>query len=160
MSDLYKESGVKTLSEDNSMKGLLHWVNKTFQFREGIGKNLLPIGFFANVIDLGNGLGLAVSTDGVGTKTLLAEMVGKYDTVGIDCIAMNVNDLICVGAEPISFVDYIAVGNFKKEVIEQLARGLYEGCKQANVNIPGGEIAQVKELLHPGETAFDIVGTA
>ncbi len=160
MTDLYKEAGVKTLSEDDSMNGLLHWVNKTFDLRKDVGKNLMPIGFFANVVKINNDIGIAVSTDGVGTKLLLAAIADKYDTIGIDCIAMNVNDLICVGAEPISFVDYIAVGDFDKARISEIAKGLYEGCRQAKVNIPGGEIAQVKELLHSGESAFDIVGTA
>jgi len=158
--DFYSQSGVNTKKEESAMKGLLRWINPTFKNRESIGKNLLPIGFFANVLDLGNGMGLAISTDGVGTKILLAEMAQKYDTIGIDCIAMNVNDLLCVGAEPISFVDYIAVGKVQPAQIEEIAKGLYEGALQAKVNIPGGELAQVKDIMHGGENSFDIVGTA
>jgi phosphoribosylformylglycinamidine cyclo-ligase len=160
MNDFYKEHGVDSGQEEQAMKKLLHWINPTFAFRKNIGKNLLPIGFFANIIDIGNGLGLALSMDGVGTKILIAEKLQKYDTLGIDCIAMNVNDLLCVGAEPLSFMDYIAVGKIQEYQIEQLAKGFYEGAKQAEVNIPGGELAQVKELLHPGETSIDLVGTA
>src|SRR5438445_12619221 len=74
----------------------------------GIGSVKLDIGYYANVIDLGGGQGLAITTDGVGTKVLVAQMMQRYDTVGIDCVAMNVNDLLCVGARPLSLVDYIA----------------------------------------------------
>ncbi len=94
MNDFYKEHGVDSGQEEQAMKKLLHWINPTFAFRKNIGKNLLPIGFFANIIDIGNGLGLALSMDGVGTKILIAEKLQKYDTLGIDCIAMNVNDLL------------------------------------------------------------------
>ena len=68
----------------------------------------MDIGYFANVIDIG-GIGLAICTDGVGSKSIIAQMMNRYDTIGIDCVAMNVNDVICVGARPISMVDYIAV---------------------------------------------------
>jgi phosphoribosylformylglycinamidine cyclo-ligase len=162
MKDLYEKAGVQTLADRTSMQGLLHWVNQTFTFRpnDETGNVLLPIGFFANVIHLNHDIGLAVSTDGVGTKSLIAEQLEKYDTIGIDCVAMNVNDLICVGAEPISFLDYIAVADYDSVMIEQIAIGLYQGCKKANVTIPGGEIAQVRDLLHPKKNAFDLVGTA
>jgi phosphoribosylformylglycinamidine cyclo-ligase len=158
--DFYKHSGVDTKQEESAMTRLLKWINPTFENRKCIGKNLMPIGFFANVLDLGNQLGLAISTDGVGTKILVAEMAKRYDTIGIDCIAMNVNDLLCVGAEPISFVDYIAVGEIRPEQIEQIAKGLYLGALEAGVNIPGGELAQVKEIIHHSPESFDIVGTA
>jgi phosphoribosylformylglycinamidine cyclo-ligase len=158
----YSGSGVDPQQEEASMKGLLKWIGKTFELREGVGRPKLPIGYFANVVDLGGGMGLAISADGVGTKLIVAEMLGKYDTVGIDCIAMNVNDLLCVGAEPISMVDYVAVQEAKPDLLEQLAKGLYEGARQANISIPGGEIAQVKELIK-GERegyGFDIAGMA
>jgi phosphoribosylformylglycinamidine cyclo-ligase len=158
--DFYKHSGVDTSKEESAMTKLLKWINPTFQNRKQLGRNILPIGFFANVLDLGNGLGLAISTDGVGTKILVAEMAEKYDTIGIDCIAMNVNDLLCVGAEPISFVDYIAVGSIQPNQIEEIAKGLYQGAMEAGVNIPGGELAQVKEIIHNSPNSFDIVGTA
>lgn len=160
INDFYSHSGVDTNLEEKAMEKLLNWINPTFKNRKKLGKNLLPIGFFANVLDIGNNTGLAISTDGVGTKTLIAEMTNQYDSIGIDCIAMNVNDLLCVGAEPISFVDYIAVGSIKALQIEQLAKGLYEGALEANINIPGGELAQVKEIIHNSENSFDIIGTA
>ncbi len=160
MSDQYKSYGVDSHQEDVAMGKLLDWINPTFAFRPKIGKNILPVGFFANIIDIGNGKGIALSMDGVGTKILVAEKLGKYETIGIDCVAMNVNDLLCVGAEPVSFMDYIGVANINEHQIEALAKGLHEGAKQAKVNIPGGELAQVRELLHSGDHSIDIIGTA
>src|SRR5918998_1186813 len=85
---------------------------------------------------------------------------GRYDTVGIDCIAMNVNDVICVGAEPIAVLDYIAVEDADPEQLRQIAVGLKEGAEQAQVEIPGGELAQLPELIrgHPSPHGFDLVG--
>ena len=159
--DVYSEAGVDSAAEERGMASLLRYVNQTFALRPGIGKPLLPIGFFANVLDLGRGQGLAISTDGVGTKLLIAQLLGRYDTVGIDCIAMNVNDILCVGAEPISIVDYVAVQVLKPEMLAELARGLYEGARQARVAIPGGEIAQVRELIkgEDDDNGFDLVAT-
>ena len=89
----YAQAGVDIFKEGRALKGLLSWVNKTFEFRKDIGLPSSGIGYFANVINLGHNIGLAIATDGVGTKILVAQMVEKYDTIGIDCIAMNVNDL-------------------------------------------------------------------
>jgi len=139
--DVYSEAGVDSAAEERGMASLLRYVNQTFALRPGVGRPLLPIGYFANVLDLGRGQGLAISTDGVGTKLLVAQLLGKFDTVGIDCVAMNVNDILCVGAEPISVVDYVAVQELKPELLSELAKGLYEGAHQARVAIPGGEIA-------------------
>ena len=83
-------------------------------------------------------------------------MIKKYDTIGIDCVAMNVNDLICVGARPLSLVDYIAVGSADAEMLGALAIGLAEGARQARISISGGEIAQLKDVV----TGFDLAGTA
>ena len=105
-----------------------------------IGKVQLPIGYFANVIDIGGGVGLAICTDGVGSKAIVAEMMGKYDTIGIDCVAMNVNDLLCVGARPLSMVDYIATDKADAAVLDGIAIGLAEGARQSSVSISGGEI--------------------
>ncbi len=113
-------------------------------------RSVLRSGHYAAVIEL-NGIGLALSTDGVGSKVIVAEQLGRYDTVGIDCVAMNVNDLVCVGAEPIALLDYIAVEDADPEVLRQIAVGLKEGAEQAGVEIPGGELAQLPELIrgHP-----------
>jgi phosphoribosylformylglycinamidine cyclo-ligase len=112
------------------------------------------------VIKLDERTGIALSTDGVGTKLLVAEQLGRFDTVGIDCIAMNVNDVICVGAEPIAVLDYIAVEKADPDVLRQIALGLKAGAEAARVEIPGGELAQLPELIkgHPSPYGFDLVG--
>src|SRR3954470_8991812 len=101
----YESAGVAPA--EGLLGGLLAWVNRTAALRPGIGRPLLPNGYFANVIQLSDELGLAISTDSAGSKVLIAELLGRYDTIGIDCVAMNVNDLLCVGAEPVALVDYL-----------------------------------------------------
>jgi phosphoribosylformylglycinamidine cyclo-ligase len=154
----YQSAGVDSGQKDQAMQRLGRWVEKSFELRPSEVK--LPLGYFANVIDVG-GIGIAVSTDGVGTKILIAEMLDKYDTVGIDCIAMNVNDVLCVGAEPLAILDYIAVQIPNPILLENLAKGLYRGAEMARVTIPGGEIAQIKEMIQGQREgyAFDLVAT-
>ena len=159
----YSGVGVNVDREEIALSGLHRWLDKTLHFRDGLtGAPAMGIGFFANILDLGNGLGLAISTDGVGTKILVARMMNKYDTVGIDCIAMNVNDIICVGAEPIALVDYLGIQEANAELVEQIAKGLHDGAKTARISIPGGELAQIPEMLADEfqGVAFDLVGTA
>jgi phosphoribosylformylglycinamidine cyclo-ligase len=105
----------------------------------------LPSGHYANVLRLDDSRGLALSSDGVGSKVIVAEQLGRFDTIGIDCIAMNVNDVICVGAEPIAVLDYIAVEEADPGVLEQVGRGLRRGAEEAGVEIPGGELAVLPE---------------
>lgn len=160
----YGDSGVDTDEAGRALKGLAACVTETHRFRDqaGVGRPVRGLGYYANVLDMGGGQGLAVASDGVGTKLIVAEKVGRYDSVGIDCIAMNVNDLICVGAEPIALLDYIAVGKADEGVLAQVGQGLLEGARQCEITIPGGELAQVKEMLNgDGVTeGFDLVGTA
>jgi phosphoribosylformylglycinamidine cyclo-ligase len=120
----------------------------------------LASGHYANVLRLDDERGLALSCDGVGTKVIVAERLGRLDTVGIDCIAMNVNDVICVGAEPIAVLDYIAVEEADPAALEQIARGLRSGAEEAGVEIPGGELAVLPELIrgHPSPHGFDLLG--
>jgi len=161
-SPTYAEAGVDIDRCGRALRKMLGWVGRTAEFRPALGRSVLPIGHFANVLDIGHGMGLAVSTDGVGTKILIAEMLDKYDTVGIDCIAMNVNDLICVGAEPICMLDCLSVEEADEFLLEEIGKGLYEGARQARISIPGGEIAQIRDMLRgvrPGRS-FDLVGTA
>ena len=155
----YKDAGVDTEQQDRIMPNLTYWVQRTFAFRPNSVK--LPLGYFANVIDVGNGLGIAVSTDGVGTKIIIAEMMNKYDTIGIDCVAMNVNDVLCVGATPLALLDYVAVEAPHDDLMGPLVEGLYKGAELAKVTIPGGEIAQVREMVHGAREGygFDLVGT-
>lgn len=141
---------------------MLDVLRGTFGNRRGIGEPLLDFGYYANVLRITDTLGLAISTDGVGTKLLVAEMMGKYDTIGIDCIAMNANDIVCVGAEPIAMVDYVAVARLDEQVLREIAVGLEEGARQAGITIPGGELAQVPEMLRGpegGDGGLDLVGT-
>ena len=88
----------------------------------------------------------------------MAEQAGRYDTVGIDCVAMNVNDIVCVGAEPIALLDYLAVEQADPEVMRQIAVGLKRGAELAGVEIPGGEVAVLPELIrgHPSPHGFDL----
>ncbi len=161
MKSNYEKAGVKHLGKAKPADSLVGWLRKTFDFRKDkLGEVQLDFGQYANILKISEDLGIVVKTDGVGTKVLIAQMMNKYDTVGIDCVAMNVNDMICIGAEPLSMLDYIAVEDAKPELFEQLSKGLYEGAKQANITIPGGEVAQVRDLIKgikPGY-AFDLVG--
>lgn len=111
-------------------------------------------GHYAAVIKLDEVTGIALSTDGVGTKLLVAEQLGRFDTVGIDCIAMNVNDIICVGAEPLAMLDYLAVEHADPDQCEQIGIGLARGAELAGIEIPGGELAQIGDLVK----GFDIAG--
>ena len=154
----YESAGVEASHEEVNLEGLGKWISATFDLNPC--RPLLPLGYFANVLPLTPELGLAFSTDGVGTKLLIAEMLEKYDTVGIDCVAMNVNDVLCVGARPISMVDCIAIDKADPRVLGELAKGLYEGARLARINIPGGEVAQIREMIKGvgRGPAFDLVG--
>jgi phosphoribosylformylglycinamidine cyclo-ligase len=156
----YAGAGVDTGAATSALDGLLASIRRTFAAQPEIGRPLLPIGYFANVLDLGAGQGLAISTDGVGTKALVAQMLGKYDTIGIDCVAMNVNDVICVGAEPIAMTDYLAVEAPDAGMFAEIGKGLLAGALQAGVSIPGGELAQIREMIRGVDgRGFDLVGT-
>jgi phosphoribosylformylglycinamidine cyclo-ligase len=156
----YDAVGVNSFGEEAGLKQLSKWINQTFHFSRA--KPLLPLGYFANVLQLSADTGLAISTDGVGTKLLIAQAMRKYDTIGIDCIAMNVNDVLCVGAVPLAMVDYIAVSEMNPDVLGEIAKGLHAGAQLAGISIPGGEIAQIRELLRESADdtyPFDLVGT-
>ncbi len=102
--------------------------------------------------------GIAFGTDGVGTKMVVAEELGRFETIGIDLIAMNVNDLICVGAEPIALVDFILCREATPEICGQIGEGLRAGAEQAGIEIPGGEIAQVGDVVHGWELGGSAIG--
>jgi phosphoribosylformylglycinamidine cyclo-ligase len=158
----YTTAGVDTGKEESGLKALVQHLRATLATRPaGLGHVELPFGFFANVIDVG-GTGVAISTDGVGSKLLVAQLMERYDTIGIDCVAMNVNDILCVGAEPLTMVDYIAVEQANPQLLTELAKGLKKGAMTAGITIPGGEIAQVRDIIkgvRPGY-GFDLAGTA
>jgi phosphoribosylformylglycinamidine cyclo-ligase len=145
----YSESGVDIKKEEKAIKELINQVTST---RKGIGKPLG--GHYAGMIDFGE-QALVLCTDGVGSKVLIAKEINKYDTIGIDCIAMNVNDAICVGAEPLAFVDYLAIDNPNPKLTREIGKGLEVGAKQSNISIIGGETASLPELIN----GFDLAGT-
>src|SRR6266550_478362 len=101
---------------------------------------------------------LVSSTDGVGTKSLIARLAGRRDTIGIDCVAMSVDDIAPLGAEPLFFLDYISVGKLVPEEVDDLVGGVAEGCRQARCALLGGEMSEHPGVMEPGE--FDLVGFA
>src|ERR671932_1429885 len=154
----YAAAGVDTSRADSAVAALVGVLRSIDTGKPS--RAVLGSGHYANVLRIDDRTGIALSTDGVGSKIILAEELGRFDTVGIDCIAMNVNDVICVGAEPIAVLDYIAVEDADPEQLRQIAVGLKEGAEQAGVEIPGGELAQLPELIrgHPSPHGFDLVG--
>ena len=155
----YASAGVDTSRADRAVAGLVEVLSAIDPGRPK--RAALGSGHYANVLALDERTGIALSTDGVGSKVIVAEQVGRFDTVGIDCIAMNVNDVVCVGAEPIAVLDYIAVEEADPDVLRQIATGLRRGAEDAGVEIPGGELAQLPELIrgHPSPRGFDLVGS-
>ena len=156
MNGAYAESGVDTGAADRGVAALVG-VLRTIDTGRG-SRSVLPSGHYAAVLEVAPNLGIAVGTDGVGSKLIVAEQCGRYDTVGIDCVAMNVNDIICVGAEPIALLDYLAVEQVEPEVMEAIGIGLKAGAEAAGVEIPGGEVAVLPDLIrgHPSPHGFDL----
>jgi phosphoribosylformylglycinamidine cyclo-ligase len=156
----YARAGVDSRHVRGVHQILAARLESTFGTRRGrVGWPLFPIGHYAGLVDLGHGKVLSLHTDSVGTKVLIAQMMKKYDTVGIDCVAMCANDLICTGAEPISFLDYIAMDRPDRGIVEEVAVGLVVGAKESGMAIVGGETAIVPELLAENG-GFDLVGFA
>jgi phosphoribosylformylglycinamidine cyclo-ligase len=148
----YAQSGVDIAAENRSIDAM----RAVFKGRrKGFGAPLTEIGHYAGLLDMG-GFALAMTTDGVGSKVLVANILKKWDTVGIDCIAMNVNDLLAIGAEPIAFVDYLAVERTDPGQAAQIAVGLQRGAEISNMTIVGGETASLPEIIR----GFDLAGTA
>ena len=158
----YDSAGVHADAVEAGLAGLVRHVRTTWPAGDaGLGAIKVGPGYFASVVDFG-GMGVAVCTDGIGTKALIAQMTGRYDSVGIDCVAMNVNDLVCVGARPVTLVDYIAVERAEPAMLAALGAGLAEGARLAGVSIAGGEIAEMGDVIKgavPG-AGFDLAGTA
>ncbi len=156
----YAAAGVDIKRIKGSQKDISEILKETVTNREGkIGTVLEDIGHYAGLIDLGKSSALALHTDGVGTKVLVAQMMNKFDTIGIDCVAMNVNDIICLAAEPIAFIDYIALKKLDKDLIKQISKGLVLGAKEASVAIVGGETAIMPDVIDGKDNkTFDLVG--
>jgi phosphoribosylformylglycinamidine cyclo-ligase len=155
--DAYAKAGVDQAAADSAVAGLVRALGA---IELGRPSRQVPLpGHYASVIRIDERTGIALSTDGVGTKLLVAERLGRFDTVGIDCVAMNVNDVICVGAEPLAMLDYIAIERADPEVCEQIGVGLARGAELAEVEIPGGELAQLGDIVRGFEVAGACFGT-
>jgi len=156
----YARAGVNVSQVRKSHEVLARRLESTFKTRKGkVGHPVFPIGHYAGLVDLNDGRVLSLHTDNVGTKVIIAQMMRKYDTIGIDCVAMCANDLICTGAEPISFLDYLAMATHDRLIVDEIAIGLVEGAKQAGMAIVGGETAIVPDLLS-NDAGLDLVGMA
>jgi phosphoribosylformylglycinamidine cyclo-ligase len=160
MSESYAAAGVDTGRADRAVDALVD-VLRTIEL-DRPSASVLPSGHYASVLRVAPNLGIALSTDGVGSKLVVAEQADRLETVGIDCVAMNVNDLVCVGAEPIAMLDYLAVEQADADALARIGLGLKVGAQAANVEIPGGELAVLPELIrgHPSPHGFDLCGTA
>jgi phosphoribosylformylglycinamidine cyclo-ligase len=156
----YARAGVDVSQVRKSHQALARRLESTFKTRIGkVGHPIFPIGHYAGLVDLNDGRVLSLHTDSVGTKVMIAQMMRKYDTIGIDCVAMCANDLICTGAEPISFLDYLAMAKHDRRIVNKIAEGLVEGAKQAGMAVIGGETAIVPDLLS-NDAGLDLVGMA
>ncbi len=153
----YKSAGVdikkikKSQSEIGKIIQSTHKLQKKAKITHGFGH-------YAGIVEISGGTLLASHTDGVGTKVLIANLMKRYDTIGIDCVAMNVNDIICIGATPISFVDYIAVNKNDTAILRKIVQGLAKGAKKARVPIVGGETAIMPDLFSGKGFSFDLSG--
>jgi phosphoribosylformylglycinamidine cyclo-ligase len=157
MSDAYAKAGVDQGAADSAVAGL---VKALGAIQLGRPSRQVPLpGHYASVIKLDERSGIALSTDGVGTKLLVAEQLGRYDSVGIDCVAMNVNDVICVGAEPLAMLDYIAIDVADPAVCAEVGVGLARGAELAGIEIPGGELAQLGEMVRGVDVSGACFGT-
>lgn len=155
-SDAYARAGVDQGAADSAVAGLVRALAAVNLERPTL-QVPLP-GHYASVVRFDERNGIAFSTDGVGTKLLVAEELGKFDTVGIDCVAMNVNDVICVGAEPLAMVDYVAVDKADPGVCEEIGVGLARGAELAGIEITGGELAQLGELVRGVDVSGACIG--
>ena len=153
----YKDAGVDIAAGEEAVRRIRDHVRSTFR-PEVIG----DIGGFGGLFAFDQGRYkhpvFVSSTDGVGTKALIAQAAGKFTTIGQDLVAMCVDDLVCQGAEPLFFLDYIAVGQLNPDHIEELVAGIAEGCRIAGCALVGGEMAEHPGAMQPGE--FDLVGFA
>jgi phosphoribosylformylglycinamidine cyclo-ligase len=153
----YAKAGVDISAGEAAVERIRAKVRSTFR-PEVIGDIGGFGGLFAFPTDRYKKPVLVASTDGVGTKALVAQATGQFATIGVDLVAMCVDDLVCQGAEPLFFLDYIAVGRLDPDHIEQLVEGVAEGCRRANCALIGGEMAEHPGAMEPGE--FDLVGCA
>ena len=151
----YATSGVDIDAEGAAVASLVGALSTSIRKKGDFGAPVPLPGGFGGIIEFGD-YRLALATDGVGSKLMIANELQRYDGVGIDCVAMNVNDLLCVGAEPIAFVDYIAVPKTDTKTHAILGKSLAEACNRARVTLAGGETATLPGIV----TELDLSGTA
>ena len=161
MPESYEQAGVR--GQGDALSSIVRHLGPTLGLP---GAELLTrFGQYASVLRVRDDLAIAITTDGVGSKTLIASALDRYDTIGFDCVAMNVNDVVCVGARPLAMVDYLGVHTLDSRRGDEILRGLGAAAKEAGIAIPGGELAQLPEVIGsdgtgPGDPkAFDLVGT-
>jgi phosphoribosylformylglycinamidine cyclo-ligase len=157
MGTSYEDAGVDIAAGEAAVERIKSKVRSTFR-PEVIGDIGGFGGLFAFAQHRYTHPVLVSATDGVGTKALVAQAAGRFDTIGVDLVAMCVDDIVCQGAEPLFFLDYIAVGKLDPDHIEQLVEGVAHGCRQAGCALVGGEMAEHPGAMDPGE--FDLVGFA
>src|ERR671931_2842894 len=153
----YARVGIDVKKIHRVQKSIGDIISVTHSF-PAIGKVISGFGHYAGLIDIGSKV-LALHSDGVGTKLIVAQIMGRFDSVGIDCIAMNVNDVICVGAYPLAFIDYIALKSTNNHLVQEITKGLVKGAKQSDMAIIGGETAILPDIITgEGDDAFDLAG--
>jgi phosphoribosylformylglycinamidine cyclo-ligase len=154
--DAYAAAGVSQRDADSAVAALIGHLSR---IETGKPSRVVALpGHYASVLRIDERLGVAFATDGVGTKMVVAERLGRFETIGIDCVAMNVNDLVCVGAEPIALLDFILCREADAEVCGAIGEGLRRGAELAGVEIPGGEIAQVGDVVSGWELGGSAIG--
>tara|TARA_Y100001970_G_scaffold293768_1_gene442986 strand:+ start:2777 stop:3946 length:1170 start_codon:yes stop_codon:yes gene_type:complete len=151
----YAKSGVDIEAESRAISSLIGALSDSVRTSGTKGAPVPLPGGFGGIIEFGDSC-LTLATDGVGSKLQLANALDKYEGVGIDCVAMNVNDLLCVGAEPLAFVDYIAVPKTDPKTHAVIGKSLAEACRRARVTLAGGETATLPGIV----TELDLSGTA
>jgi phosphoribosylformylglycinamidine cyclo-ligase len=152
----YRDAGVDVGKIRTAQESIGEIISATHRMLAA-GKVVSGFGHYAGLVKLGSQL-LALHSDGVGTKVLVAQLMNKFDTVGIDCVAMNVNDVICVGAQPVGFIDYVALRQPNDGLLQEIAKGLVEGARQSQMAIVGGETAVLPDVIAGEENAFDLAG--
>lgn len=153
----YKKAGVDISKIKQSQKAIGKLITSTHKLQKK-AKIAHGFGHYAGIVEIPGGKMLATHTDGVGTKVVIANMMKKYNTIGIDCVAMNVNDIICIGATPISFVDYIAANKNDVPIFKKIVEGLVTGAKKSSMPIVGGETAIMPDVIEGKGFAFDLAG--
>ncbi|MCV0410259.1 phosphoribosylformylglycinamidine cyclo-ligase [Nitrosopumilus sp.] len=153
----YKKAGVDISKIKQSQQAIGKLIASTHKLQKK-AKIAHGFGHYAGIVEIPGGKLLATHTDGVGTKVIIANMMKKYNTIGIDCVAMNVNDVICIGATPISFVDYIAANKNDATIFKKIVEGLVTGAKKSSMPIVGGETAIMPDVIDGKGFAFDLAG--